>query len=321
MPKQRVLIYSSILTLALVGAGFYVFTTSSGSYLPSNAVARIGETIITADQLKDYMQQRRSASNSMEVKKLLLQEMIDREAQIAAARELGYDQDPEVVRALENALIARLRARQLNPELDRTDVSEQEIRRYYQSNISRYTTPAQKRAAIIRFDLPANAHAEKITEVTELTNRVQELAASQPETVRGFGSLAAKYSKDQGSRYVGGDIGWHSATSRNLEPVLLSALAELESPGEMAPVVRGNNALYLLKLLDARDQVVTPLSTVASNIRVQLLQQKRQQWERAWVESTVGRVTPNLINGPVLSDLVVTGNDNVALVRPPELPQ
>ncbi|MBE0485478.1 peptidyl-prolyl cis-trans isomerase [Marinobacter sp.] len=321
MPKQRLLIYSSILILVFAGAGFYLFKISSESYLPSDAVARIGGTVITGEQLKEYMWQRKSASNSMEAKELLLRELVEREAQIAAARELGYEQDPEVVRATENALIARLRARQLNPELDRTEVSEQEISRYYETNISRYTTPAQKRAAIIRFDLPATAPADRITQVTELTRRVQELATSQPDTVRGFGSLAAKYSQDQGSRYVGGDIGWHSATSQNLDPALLSALLALESPGEMAPVVRGNNALYLLKLLDARDQVVTPLDKVASNIHVILLQQKRQQRELAWVESTVERVTPSLINVPVLSALVVTGNEDVALVRPPNLPE
>jgi parvulin-like peptidyl-prolyl isomerase len=321
MPKERILIYSSILTIALAGVAFYVFKHSSDSYMPTNAVARVGATVITADQLKDYMRQRSSASNSMEVKELLLQEMIEREAQIATARELGYEQDPEVVRALENALIARLRARQLNPELDRTQVSEQEISNYYQTNLSRYTTPAQKRAAIIRFDLSATAPVDRVTQVTELTGRVQEMASGQPGSVRGFGALAAKYSHDQGSRYVGGDIGWHSASSRNLDPALLSALAALGNTGDMAPVVRGSDALYLLKLIDVRDQVMTPLSAVASNIRVQLLQQKRGQQQVAWLEATVRQVTPSIINEPALSQLVVTENQEVAEVRPPALPQ
>ncbi|AOY88248.1 hypothetical protein BKP64_08775 [Marinobacter salinus] len=321
MPKQRILIYSSLLTIALAGGAFYAFKQASDIRLADNVVARIGTATITEDQLKAYMAQRNSASNSLEIKQQLLDEMIERKAQIATAIELGLEQDPEVVRALENALIARLRARQLNPALDRIEVSEEDIEGYYEANIVRYTNPAQKRVAIIRFDLAANTPAEEAERVTELAGHVHKLAMSQPDAVRGFGSLAAQYSHDQRSRYVGGDIGWHSARGQNLDPALLSALSELESPGDMAPLVHGSHALYLLKLLDARNEIVTPLNAVASNIRVQLMQKKRMGQETSWLQSTVQQVKPTIINEPALAKLVVTRDEAVASVKPPGLPQ
>ena len=321
MPKERILIYSSLLTIALAGAGFYAFKQASDPRLSMDEVARIGNSVITADQLKAYMGQRSSASNALEIKKRLLQELIEREALIATAIDEGYEQDPAVVRALENALIARLRERQLNPAIERIGVSEDQVSRYYQDNIARYTTPAQKRAAIIKFELAGNAPAAESKRVGELAHRVQTLALSQLETIRGFGSLAAQYSGDQGSRYVGGDIGWHAEQSQSLDPALATALSGITKPGEISAPIKGRDGLYLLKLIDIRDERITPLESVASNIRIQLLQRMRMEQEVDWLKATVASVKPAVVNESLLSQMVVVRDEEVAAVRPPELPQ
>lgn len=321
MPKERRFIYSALGLLVFAGSAFYFFTQHGHNELPENIVAQVGDSRITTEQFSQYVALRGSAAGSLGVKQQLLDEMIQREAQIAVARQLGYDSVPEVTRALQNALIAQLRDRQLNARLDQLVVSDDEIDAYYQANIQKYTTPAQNRLAIVRFDLFASAPEEQARTVTELATRVHKLAQSQPEDVRGFGTLAARYSNDQASRYVGGDIGWHSASIQGLDPAVKKAIAELEEIGSMSPIVQGGDALYLVKLLDKREQVVTPASVVASNIRVQLTQQKRREMEAEWIQSVISQARPITVNTEALARITPANGERVAAVRPPELPQ
>lgn len=321
MSKERVFIYSTLLVLVAAGISFYSYRQFFGPGLPDDIVAQVGESRITADQFTEYMKLRSSSSNSMEIKRQLLDELIEREAQIARARELGYDKDPEVIRAVENALIARLREQQLNQSLAKVDVTEEEIRQFYQNNLSKYSTPAQKRVAIIRFNLPADASDEQISRVTERASHIHDLALTQPASVSGFGALAAKYSYDQRSRYVGGDIGWYSEEANGLDHSLKEPLSELANIGDIAPVVRGNDALYLLKLIDQREQVITPVNVVAGNVRIRLMKQKQKAAEATWMHTVVQQATPTVVNESALSNITVSHPEQVVVARPPELPQ
>lgn len=321
MSKERVVIYSTLLALVVAGFSFYSYRQFISPALPDDVVARVVDTPITADQFENYMRQRASASNAMDIKRQLLDELIQREAQIAMARKLGYENDPDVVRALENALIARLREEQLTSGLDTVEVTDQEVTDYYQSNLARYSTPAQKRIAIIKLDLAPGASAEDVTEVTARASRIHEMALTQPSSVRGFGSLAAKYSYDQSSRYVGGDIGWYSGAAQGLDPALRAQLRELKTAGQIAPVIRGTEALYLLKLIDRREEHITPQEVVAGNVRVQLLRAKQQAAERNWIQAVVEQATPTVVNDSALSRITVSAPEQVAVARPPELPQ
>lgn len=321
MSKERVVVYSTLLALVVVGISFYSYRRFANTGLPENVVAQVVETRITADQFLAYMKLRGSATNSPDIKRQLLDELIEREAQITMARELGYDRDPEVVRAVENALIARLREEQLNRTLAGVEVTDEDISQYYQNNLSKYSTPAQKRAAIIRFDLPHNASDEQLAQLDEHASHIHGLAQTQPSSVRGFGALAAKYSYDQRSRYVGGDIGWYSKEAQELEPALKAALVKLDTVGEIAPVVRGTDALYLLKLIGQRDEVVTPLEVVAGNVRIQLLRQKQKSAEGEWIQSVVQQATPTIVNDSALSAITVSHPDQLAAARPPDLPK
>jgi hypothetical protein len=92
---------------------------------PSPA-ATVGETTISVSELQAEIDQRKARGQRPEPEKIL-DELILREALVARARQLGLHEDSEVIRAYKNLLIARLKERELEPQLRQIEVSDIQI--------------------------------------------------------------------------------------------------------------------------------------------------------------------------------------------------
>ena len=130
-------------------------------------------------------------------------------------------------------------------------------------------------------------------------------ARSLDETVKGFGTLAARHSQDQASRYVGGDVGWISAgrPSRFDDASFNKAVAALSDSAPLSPVVQTSDSLYLIKLLDNRLQKTRDIEQVASDIQRLIMRQKRADAEVAWLASLKDERNPVQIYQTVLESV------------------
>jgi parvulin-like peptidyl-prolyl isomerase len=250
--------------------------------------------------------------------------LIEREVQIAAALEAGFLNDPAITAALENLMINKLRSEQLDKLLSEVIIPQIEIDQYYQQNIQKYTTPAMTRLAIIRLSLSSQASADKRSAVKGQAEQVYKLAFTLPDSINGFGSLAAKYSDHQASRYAGGDMGWikNDAENGQVDNAILKALAQLELNGDLAPVIEGTAGFYLVKLLDRRTETVKSLQKVGSNIQRLLEREKRQQVEADWLLALQNNGQPLVINQDALAAITVPINaeSSSKQIVPPLLP-
>ena len=219
---------------------------------PPDTVALVDGKRISSQQLQGELA-RAARGGRVADPNQVLEELIQREQLVARARRLGLDQDPEVQRALDAVLVAKLKERVLEPALRAGTNAAATI--ISPTPPSPPATPApQIRLAILRLDATPKTSAEKRA---RLEARLQEarsrVAALSADTV-GFGPLAMEYSDDTASRIHGGDLGWLEAdpTKYNLDPEVLKAGFALQNPGDTSAIVPGRDGLYLVRLVGRR---------------------------------------------------------------------
>ena len=316
--------------IVFVASVIYLWKASvSKPVIDNTVVATISDRSITVDDLQKKMLLRSGVATqyfaSPENKQALLKEMIQREVQITRALELGYADDPDIIKSLENLLVIKIREDKLKDILAKSVVAEDEIQTYYDSNRQKYTTPEMNRVAIIHFSASRNASPEKHATVKAKADEAHKLAQTLPETIRGFGSLAVTYSEDQASRYVGGDIGWMAKGRESKlyrDAIVVDTAAALTMENPMSSLVQGDEGYYLVKLIDHKDSQTKSIDEVSSSIKRQLQQQKYAHGEADWLQALEDDLKPVIINQAVLESVqpppaIQEEQDNT----PPALPK
>lgn len=303
MKKPKPIFAVAAFVLAAAGISIWCFTQKKNG---SEILARVGSLEITVERFTQEMV-RRGGSNPEKLDKgALLEEMIDYETLLVKALEAGLDQDPEVVRSYRNVLVGKFRQLELVPKIERTTVSDEEIRAYYEKNLDRYTRPAGIRLALLYLKTHPSMSAEKSARLQDRMTEAREKAL-QSFNGSGFGSLAVHYSEDQATRYRGGDIGWvEEGRSRyRWDPRVMAAGFSLEKPGDVSEIITTETGLYLVKLMDRRKPVVKSQESVKERIRHKILLEKRKQIEKRFFEEMRAATT------------ITVYQDNLDRVEPP----
>jgi parvulin-like peptidyl-prolyl isomerase len=219
-------------------------------------------------------------------KRALLDEMIAREVQVASARRVGYDRDPEVLAALDRLMVGKLREAELEQRLAGLAVTDEEVEAHYREHTDRYAEPPRSRVAIVQIAVPSGASEAKRAELRARAAQVLEEARAVPASGRGLGAVAARHSDHRPSRYVGGDLGWlEEGQAAPWDPTLVAAAFALTEPGALGPLVEAADGFYVIRLIERRPGRVRELAEVADGVRGELLRRKRAEAEAAWLDS------------------------------------
>ncbi|MGI9242451.1 MAG: hypothetical protein ACR2RV_16755, partial [Verrucomicrobiales bacterium] len=218
----------NVLVLLLVSSAAFLTGCRKDAPPGADVLATVSDMPVTSDAFHHHWEQRggRRASTPAE-RRAALDELVERAALAAKARELGLADDPEVVAQFENLLVRRLREKQLEPILAAVEVSEDEVLAYYEANREdKFSTPARDRLAVLWF----RTHGMEPL-VARYLPRMEEARAAviaQPEQFpprAGFGKLAVTCSEHRASRYKGGDLGWIAESERKTPAGFLSNVA------------------------------------------------------------------------------------------------
>lgn len=254
----------------------------------ATALVQVGGSIVRVADVRMEWQRRASRGESPDPE-AVLQDLVERRRLLERARQLGLDQDPEVTRAWENALVAKLKARELEPQLRDAKVTEAEIQSAAASRHDTNPPPhGEVRLALLRQEFTSKTSAARREQLRARLEQI-DLRVLPAE---GFGALAADLSDDQASRYQGGDVGWQSENPErsSLDPAVLHAAAQLRQPSELSPVLEGRNAFYRIRLLERRaSRQLSPKSALAL-AQHRAVQQKRSDLERGFRETVAAAV-------------------------------
>lgn len=228
----------------------------------------------------------RARMSTPDQRRALLQSWLDAELLAAEAQARGYDQQPEIRRAV-NLQLARRLEQSLRAEVRVTPVSDADVAAYYEAHRAEYNTEAQVRVSHVV--LGGQAEAERT---------LAELRA-QPQDNALWTRLVRERSTHRESRERDGDLGFFPREgSASVPPEVAAAAFALEQVGALGERVvpsahggPGNGpGFHVLRLTARREALRRTLAEEAARIRARLERQRREQAEEAAVNAVLARL-------------------------------
>lgn len=255
-------------------------------------VAKVGNKVITADELKQVITRHSGFYPGRLDKKMVLDQMIREDALVIKAKQLGLDKDPDVERRYRNILISKLKQKEIGQKLSDMKPADETLQSYYQKNIVQFTIPTRVHLAEIRLDIKPGTSDSQLAALKKKMLACREKALAQKEPGQGFGPLAMEYSQDPFTRSRGGNMGWFEE-GRNyprIDSAVLAAGFALTKPGQVSDIITTPKGLYLVKLMDRRPEKVIPFSAAKGRVRQEILNQKRAALEKQFNDEVLKSV-------------------------------
>ena len=287
-------------------------------------VARVGETVITAVELEREMVRRSGGApgrlSTLEQRRALLDDLIRRRAIAETARREGYAEHPEVRAVLEHAMVAKFIREHLDQELAEVSISEQDIESFYQSHLDDYTEPERLRVALILIAVPPGASAHQVAELERRAESIRAQASGAGDD--DFAALARRHSDDHASRYSGGNVGWIRRTGRPLKwgAEVVDAWFALRHPGEVGPVVRGDQGFFIVRMSERTEARLRPLGALRTGIEHRLRKARRDELREAFYARMLAALRLE-VNDELLEALEGPTQSDSAVRRPPPIPE
>ncbi len=241
---------------------------------PKPALAVVGTETIRVEDFQSAAQRRGGGD-----REALLDELITESALVQRAQALKLDQSPEYRRRTRALLIAMLREKEPSPPAAPSPTPQQ-LQSLYEELKPKLQTPAARQLAVLRL-------TEGREKLAEAVKRFQALPADPAR--RGFGPIAAEFSEDQDTRYLGGDLGWLTAEDiqRRLPAPVAQAAQSLKSSGQCSNVITDGPASYVVLLIALRESSVMPFEQARPRLLAEfnlrqsaLAAQKQREIER-----------------------------------------
>jgi peptidyl-prolyl cis-trans isomerase SurA len=289
-------LFIMLLSLGIQGA-------ASGSVVVDRVVAVVNDEIITMSDL----QREGAKKTGLTDERLILEDMIDRKLQIAAAKRTGMDvTDKELddtvadimkrnsmdSRQFEAALAKEgLTLEQYKAELREQltlsrvfnkyvrsgiAVDEAEMRAYYERNSKSFSLPEEIRVRHIFLKLQDKATPAQQKAVRDKAQSVYDLAKKGES----FAGLVKKYS-DAETAAQDGDLGF--LQRGNAIPEIEEAARTLK-PGEIAGPLQCDGGFHIIRVEDMRTPI-KPYDKVKDEIAKTIYEQKMENTYRSWLQT------------------------------------
>lgn len=152
-------------------------------------------------------------------------------------------------------------------------VPEDDLRKYYEENATRYTQPEERRARHIMFKLPAGADAQTKAKVKAKAEAA--LAEAQKAPAR-FAELARQQSEDVESAARGGDLDW-AARGAMVSKAFEDTVFALKKGGVAATVVESDFGFHVIELADVRGGERRSYDSVRAEMEAEVRKQLAQR--------------------------------------------
>jgi len=253
-------------------------------------VAKVGGNVITVPDFKKYLLNRPMpyrARVSREDLEKRLHDMVLQEVLYQEALRLKLDQDPDVKQRIRQMLTQKLMDEQINTKEWSREITEEELRAYYDGHHAEFNRVAQVRVADIFIATPTGAGDEESEKLREKAEKVLTEALAVKGERRGFGSLIRKYS-DTPEKYRKGDTGFFDMEGQpvGIDKSLAQAAFKLERVGSMAEhVIESPEGFHVVMLVGKRAAIHTPLDRVQNQIKQRIRREAVTSARNAYVQS------------------------------------
>ena len=263
MKKLLILILG--LGLILV-AGCDKFEKPSGAY-----IAKVNNSVISEDDFHKEIslipEWARKNFSGKEGKERFLQELINKELIYQDAINRGLQNDRELAEKIEEFRKMSLLTIVLKQEIEeKAEVTESEIKEFYDGNPENFKTGEEVRARHILVDTEEKAN--------DILNSI----------IKGesFTELAKTFSMDKGSAQNGGDLGFFSRG--RMIPEFEETAFSLKK-GEPSKPVKTTYGYHIIEVTDKREGSQIKFEEAKENIKNQLVKEKQKALFESYIET------------------------------------
>lgn len=247
-------------------------------------VATIGDRVITARDFADHLAEQspylRARYENVERRRELLENMVRFELFAIEAERKGYLERPEIRRVENHLLIDALLREEVDAKIQALAFPEEELRAYYEANLSDYIQPEQVRASHILLADERSARA-----------LLKELRESGPEDIERFREAALERSIDEETKLRYGDLRFFSrveermAGELELPRELVDAAFSIDEIGGLYPEpVKTDRGYHLIKLTAKRPALQRSFEEVRAIIEARFRRERRREAIRELVD-------------------------------------
>lgn len=257
-------------------------------------IARVGNTVLTVEEIQKRIDAQspfvRARYTDDEKKKEFLETQVRFEVLAAEAFARGLDKDPDVLEATKKIIVQRLTREVFDGRVKLQDVTDADIKAYFDAHQSDYQKPVMARVSVI-----ALAAGPDPSQARKGADEVQRQAAdkSKLDDRNWFKELAARHSADEATKRAGGDLRYVTAVEaeQKLGAAARQWLFASEAVNEVSPVlegevdgVTGKKALLVLKRTGWRKEITRNFDQVKNQIRNVVYREKRTASFNAFVD-------------------------------------
>lgn len=218
---------------------FFVILLSLFSFQASaSVVAKVGPVEITLDDFKKKFDEVKQNINPPTPQQFL-EDLVRYEMGVLEAERQKLRELPEVKERFKTELYKFLIEKELGDKVNNIQVTEAEMRRYYQSN-------PELRSSHILIEFSPNASQEEIKTAEAKANRMLRLIRTSNAP---FEEHVRQFSDDEVTKERGGDMGFQSR--QTVVPTYYDALAGLKA-NEVGGPVRTLYGFHIVKLTGRR---------------------------------------------------------------------
>jgi peptidyl-prolyl cis-trans isomerase C len=245
----------------------------------NSPLAKIDDVTITLGEFQERINRQspyiRARYTSLEQKKEFLESLIRFEILAKEAYRRGLDKDPEVVRTMKQVMIQKLMRDEFDAKVTADTVADEEMKKYYDGNLTEYVKPEEVRASAII--LKNKAQADRV---------LLEAKGDAGKTNKGFRDLVMKYSTDEETKLRGGDLRYFDASTKELPAPVIKGAFGLVNTGDVSDVLpAGNGTFYILKQTGRRKAMTKSFDDAKPQIRNKLFRDKRLQAQKDFLDN------------------------------------
>lgn len=241
------------------------------------ALATVDGVTITVGEFQERINRQspyiRARYTSLEQKKEFLDTLIRFEVLAKAAKERGFDKDPEVVRSMKQVMIQKLMKDQFENKIKPEDITEAEMQAFYKKHESEYNKPEEVRVSAIILD--NRTEAEKVA---------KDALGDKGSSNKGFRDLVAAHSIDETTKQRGGDLRYFSADTTEVPKEVSEAAFKLRKTGDVKGPIAAGGKFYIIKQTGKRKAVSKPFEDVKRQLQNRIYRDKRTSSQKAFIE-------------------------------------
>ncbi len=256
----------------------------------SEPIAKIGDVKISVDDFQNRINRQnpflRARYSDKEKLKEYLNSLVRQEVLFLEAKRLGFDKDPDVLDRMKSDTISKMIAKEFDEKKKQELISEEDIKKYYEQNITDYNKPEAVYVRTLFVKAPESSK-ERSAKKREAEKYLKDIISHKDDDTYFFNLVKAK-SDDEELRARGGELAYLSREelTKKYGREFADAAFSLASINDIySKPVETKDGFYLIKLRGKRLAINRSLDEVKETIRMKLYSEKRQKALEDWIES------------------------------------